>query len=89
MNVLEVTNCPCHLTYEYIINRNKLDDDDFCKAFYADKSVDQNGNRKVCGEHLSKHPREILFQQQAQKGSNLNFLFLMLCEIINFVLIIF
>jgi hypothetical protein len=45
--------CPCGLTYEYLVSKDRVDDEDKCKAKWADQSD------RICryplGAHLHSH----------------------------------
>ncbi len=55
--------CPCGLTYEAAFDDCKRNTW-ICPAYHVDQSVDENGEKKKCGQHISLHPREQQIQYQ-------------------------
>jgi hypothetical protein len=48
--------CPCGLTYEYLVSKGRVDNEDNCTAKWADQAVDENGHRLICGKPPGAHP---------------------------------
>jgi hypothetical protein len=51
-----MSQCPCGLTFEILSKHNLVGPGGVCTAYYADKSVNDDGTRRVCGEDLLDHP---------------------------------
>jgi hypothetical protein len=60
--------CPCGLTYEYLVLKNRVDDDDNCKAKWADQSGRTCG--RPLGAHLHAHAlvQDCEIQSQLRNG---------------------
>jgi hypothetical protein len=66
-----MNQCPCGLTFEDVKDLKLVDKHGVCTAYYADKSVNVDGTRRVCGEDLLDHPH-------APAGHLIHFIFLFL-----------
>jgi hypothetical protein len=66
-----MSQCPCGLTFEFLDKHNLVGPGGVCTAYYADKSVNDDGTRRVCGEDLLDHP-------YAPAGHSIHFIFLFL-----------
>jgi len=49
--------CPCGLPYEHVYELKLVGPDGLCRAVWKDRNeLDDQGNRKICGESLANHP---------------------------------